>query len=122
MSSRGSILATVADSAPAERPVGDPTAGPMNVITTVAGTDSLFTGDGKPAQGASLSEGVFDVEISPEAEVHFADLGNRAVMKVRSDGTLEVVAGNGARAPSGLDTEPVSPACDRGRGAVQSSC
>ena len=99
---QGSVLATMLTEAPMPLPAAGMAAGPMNVIATVAGTDFVFDGDGRPARGARLSEDVYDAEISPDGELHLADLGHRMVMKVRADGILEVVAGNGSGVHSGL--------------------
>ncbi len=74
----------------------------MNVITTVAGTDFLFDGDGRPAVGAPLANFLQGVKVSPRGEPHFADTFNGMIMKVRGDGILEVVAGNGAGFIAGI--------------------
>ena len=74
----------------------------MNVITTIAGASELFDGDGDPALEAKLSNGLSDVEVSPAGEVHFVDSLNAMVMKVRDDGILEVVAGNGSGVVGGI--------------------
>ncbi len=82
--------------------VGLPGLDQARIITTVAGTDFLFNDDGKPAVGAPLSLFLLDVEFSPKGELHFIDAQNAMVMKVREDGIVEVVAGNGSTLTAGI--------------------
>ena len=76
------------------------------MITTIAGADWLFPGDGSPAVGAPFSNGILGLAFSPAGELHISDLFNRMVFKVRRDGILEVVAGNGSSVSSGLGGDP----------------
>ena len=56
----------------------------MNVITTIAGASELFDGDGDPALEARLSNGLADVEVSPQGEIHFvANCQNRRTILQR---------------------------------------
>ena len=73
---------------------------PQGVVTTLAGTDFFFPGDGKPGVGAPLGS-VSNVALSPDGEVYFADETNFMVMKINADGTLRVMAGNGILGFSG---------------------
>ena len=82
--------------------VGLPDLDQARIITTVAGTDFLFNDDGKPAVGAPLSLFLLDIEFSPQGELHFLDTQNAMVMKVRNDGIVEVVAGNGSTLTAGI--------------------
>ena len=72
----------------------------QGIITTVAGTDFVFTDDGKAAVGAALGK-VTGVALGPDGDVYFAAPDNNMVMKVSNDGSLRVVAGNGIEAFSG---------------------
>ena len=84
----------------------------MNVITTIAGASQLFEGGGEPAVGASLSNGLSDVAVSPAGEVHFVDSLNAMVMKVRGNGSGVGggIGGDALRAglaPSGIAFSPL---------------
>src|SRR5437773_1572984 len=70
------------------------------VITTVAGTDLLFSGDGKPARQAPLG-GLDEVLLDGQGNVFVADEDNNLVVKITPDGILHVVAGNGLFGNSG---------------------
>jgi len=67
---------------------------PQGIITTIAGTEYLFPGDGKPANTAPLGV-VTGVAAVPGGSFFLADQGNGMVMRVDSSGILRVVAGNG---------------------------
>src|SRR5690242_11393559 len=75
---------------------------PQQVITTVAGTDWIFPGDGKPAVQAPLG-GLLAMGVAADRDGNFyiADQDNFMVMKVTPDGILHVVAGNGLLGYSG---------------------
>ncbi len=79
-----------------------PSAIAQPVISTVAGADWLFPGDGKPAVDAPLS-GLFGLglAIDPQGNLHIADPGNNMVLRVGPDGIVNVVAGNGVNFASG---------------------
>jgi trimeric autotransporter adhesin len=69
---------------------------PQRVITTVAGTDWLFPGNGGPAANAPLSETFgLDLAVDRNGNYFIADDGNLNVMRVGTDGIINVVAGNG---------------------------
>jgi len=81
----------------------------QGVITTVAGTDLSFKGDGKPAIQAGLGT-LMGVATDAVGNIYFCDgwtaspssgLANNMVMKVAADGTLHVIAGNGIPGHSG---------------------
>lgn len=74
----------------------------QGVITTVAGTDWLFPGDGQPAANAPLSASSGpDLAIDPDGNVYLCDFGNAMVLRISRDGTIRVVAGNGLVSGSG---------------------
>jgi trimeric autotransporter adhesin len=69
---------------------------PQRVITTIAGTDWLFPGDGRPAINAPLSGGLgLDLAADRNGSYFIADDGNLMAMRVGPDGILSVIAGNG---------------------------
>ena len=74
---------------------------PEGTITTLAGIGlANFSGDGRPATAASLSE---PRGVVPDRSGNFyiADSRNNRIRKVSSDGTITTVAGNGVAAFSG---------------------
>src|SRR5438093_1059649 len=74
----------------------------QNVISTFAGTEWLFPGDGRPAVDAPLA-GILGmgVAVDNRGNSYIADADNLMVMKVGPDGILHVIAGNGIPAFSG---------------------
>ncbi len=63
------------------------------IISTMAGTGELgHSADGTAATAARL-EVPYGVAVSAEGQVYFSDTGNNCVRRIRSDGTLETVAG-----------------------------
>jgi RHS repeat-associated protein len=78
------------------------------IITTVAGNQHGFSGDGGPATQASLS---FPRRITMGADgsLYIADTGNNRIRRVSPDGIITTVAGNGLRGYSG-DGGPASQA------------
>jgi trimeric autotransporter adhesin len=67
----------------------------QGVMTTFAGSDWVFPGDGKPALNAPLGF-VRGIAIDPfDGNPVFADYQNCIVAKILSNGNLSVVAGNG---------------------------
>src|SRR6185369_7753848 len=69
-------------------------------ITTVAGTEWVFNGDGKPALSAPLGD-VSSVTVDRAGNLVFSDPGNAIVASVNADGSLTVLAGNGLTGFSG---------------------
>lgn len=68
---------------------------PDGIISTVAGTSTRgFSGDGGPATQARLYSPA-DVAVGPDGSLYIADRGNYNVRKVRPDGVISTVAGNG---------------------------
>ncbi len=66
------------------------------VITSIAGTDWLFPGDGSKAINAPMGGSVsLDVATGPNGSFYIADPDNQMVMRVSTDGILHVIAGNG---------------------------
>ena len=74
----------------------------QRVITTFAGADWLFPGDGRPAVNAPLG-GLFslDIAVDRNGNYYICDADNSMVMRVGLDGIINVVAGNGLLGISG---------------------
>jgi len=74
----------------------------QSVITTIAGTDWLFPGNGLPAINAPLS-GSFglDIAVDQNGNLFIADPGNGEVMRVGTNGILNVIAGTGIFSATG---------------------
>jgi len=70
------------------------------IIQTVAGTDWILPGGGRPAVEIPLSQ-VRNVLVAPNGDILAADPGNNAVVKIDARGILTIVAGNGLRGFSG---------------------
>lgn len=74
---------------------------PSGTITTVAGNGVAgFTGDGGPAQSASLASPL-DVAVDDAGNLFIADLNNHRLRRVDVTGTITTVAGNGTLGFSG---------------------
>src|ERR1700730_6806 len=74
----------------------------QGVITTFAGTDWLFSGDGRPAVQAPIG-GVLSLDVATDRNGNFyvCDADNAMIMRVGRDGIVNVVAGNGLLSQSG---------------------
>lgn len=82
----------------------------QGIITTVAGTDAVFSGNGIPARLARLSGSLgFAVAAGPNGVLYVADGGNHAIFAITPDGVLTTIAGNGIPAFSG-DNGPATAA------------
>src|SRR5262245_55831621 len=69
---------------------------PQGIITTIAGTDWLFHGDGRPAADAPIGGSfLLGIAVDKHGNYFVADRDNIMVFKVTPDGILTVVAGNG---------------------------
>jgi RHS repeat-associated protein len=67
-----------------------------SIITTVAGSDADgFSGDGGPATAARLWS-PWGVAAGPDGSLYIADSVNNRIRRVRPDGIITTVAGNGA--------------------------
>jgi trimeric autotransporter adhesin len=75
----------------------------QRVITTVAGADWLFPGDGRPALNAPINGTTsgLDVAVDRNGNYYLCDPGNSMVMRVGADGIINVIAGNGINYISG---------------------
>ena len=73
---------------------------PAGTITTVAGTDEGFSGDGGPATVAQLAN-PFGMAVSPDGGFLIADTGNHKIRKVSALGLMSTVAGTGSGGDSG---------------------
>src|SRR5450631_1766631 len=72
----------------------------QNVITTIAGIDSSFSGNGQPALRVPIGY-VNGVATDGAGNVYFTDPLEHMVLEVSPSGILTVVAGNGIAAYSG---------------------
>src|SRR5579864_1309100 len=74
----------------------------QGIITTFAGTDWLFPGDGRPAVQAPLG-GILSLDVVTDhnGNYYICDADNAMVMRVGPDGIAHVVAGNGIISRSG---------------------
>jgi uncharacterized protein (TIGR03437 family) len=72
----------------------------QNVITTIAGVDPAFTGDGQPAISVGLGY-INGVATDSAGNIYFTDPIEHLVLRVSPDGTLSVIAGNGIADYSG---------------------
>ncbi|HYL76092.1 MAG TPA: hypothetical protein VEU96_17915 [Bryobacteraceae bacterium] len=72
----------------------------QNVITTLAGVDSVFSGDGQPAINVPIGY-INGVATDSAGNVYFTDPMEHLVLRVGPDGILTVIAGNGISAYSG---------------------
>src|SRR5687767_4296949 len=74
----------------------------QGVITSIAGTDAIFTADGIPATDAPLSGGFgFGLAADTEGNIYIADADNHVVLRVNRDGVLTIMGGNGIPGFSG---------------------
>ncbi|MFD0417948.1 NHL repeat-containing protein [Streptomyces sp. NPDC127108] len=81
---------------------------PAGVLTTVAGKGTAgFSGDGGPATAAQLYH-PRAVAVDGEGSVYIADQVNHRVRKVRPDGVITTVAGNGPGGYSGEGIQATS--------------
>src|SRR5258707_9491505 len=72
----------------------------QNVVTTIAGLDPIFNGDGKPAVSVPIGY-INGVAADGSGNVYFTDPLEHLVLRTAPDGTLSVIAGNGIAAYSG---------------------
>src|SRR5215471_13340302 len=66
----------------------------QGIITTVAGTDWLFPGDGRSALSAPLGV-IAQIATGPDGSVYVADPDNQMVFRIGKDGILHIFAGTG---------------------------
>ena len=72
----------------------------QNIITTIAGTDSVFYGDGQPALSVPIGS-VSGVAVDSAGNIYFTDPDQFVVLQVTPNGTLNRIAGNGIADYSG---------------------
>jgi len=66
------------------------------VITSIAGTDWLFPGDGAKAINAPIGGSLgLDVAAAPDGSFYIADVDDNMILRVGTDGIVHVAAGNG---------------------------
>ncbi len=74
---------------------------PDGTITTIAGTgEAGFAGDDGPAVAARL-DSPEEARRGPDGAIYISDSANHRVRRVRGDGTIETVAGDGVSATRG---------------------
>src|SRR5438552_13333518 len=83
----------------------------QNIITTVAGTDFVFKGDGKRAVDVPLGP-VAGVAGGSNGEIFITSATQNLVFKVQADGAIKTIAGNGIRGFSGESAPPLSASLD----------
>jgi uncharacterized protein (TIGR03437 family) len=66
----------------------------QNVITTIAGTDTTFTGDGQAALTVPIGS-VSGVALDYSGNIYFTDPAQFVVLRLSPSGTLKLIAGNG---------------------------
>lgn len=69
-------------------------------MTTVAGTDFVFNGDGKAARSVAIGQ-VFGVGAGADGQIYIASPTHNLVFRVTATGTLQTLAGNGIKGFSG---------------------
>ena len=72
----------------------------QGIITTFAGTDATFAGDGQPALSAGLGL-ITGIAVDHSGNVYFNDPDNHVVFRVGTDGIIHVIGGNGIGGFSG---------------------
>lgn len=72
----------------------------QNVVTTIAGIDAAFGGDGKPAVNVPIGY-LNGVATDSAGDVYFTDPIEHLLLRVSPNGTLNVIAGNGIAGYSG---------------------
>jgi hypothetical protein len=70
------------------------------IISTVAGTDRGFLGDGGPATAARLNT-PRELAVQPDGGILVADAGNDRIRRIAPDGVITTVAGGGAGGDGG---------------------
>ncbi|WP_422931964.1 NHL repeat-containing protein [Singulisphaera sp. PoT] len=75
---------------------------PDGTITTFAGTERGYSGDGGPAARAKLNVPA-SLALDPQGNLYIDDLVNHAVRKVTPTGLITTVAGTGDRGSNGDD-------------------
>jgi sugar lactone lactonase YvrE len=73
---------------------------PDGTITTVAGTEQGFAGDGGPAVRARLNLPAA-LALDPKGNLYIGDFRNHVVRKVSPDGVIQTLAGTGERGFNG---------------------
>ena len=81
----------------------------QNIITTYAGTDWVFNGDGKPALSVRFKNPVA-ITVDPNGNPVVADSAFGIVARLNPDGTLSVLAGNGFSGADSGDNGPATSA------------
>jgi uncharacterized protein (TIGR03437 family) len=89
----------------------------QQIITTFAGTEWVFPGNGRLAVDAPLSS-VLNTALDRQGRLVIADALNHVVMRVEPSGQVTVIAGNGVAGFSGDGGEAVRASLNRPEGIV----
>src|ERR1700693_940935 len=81
----------------------------QNVITTLAGTDTVFSGNGLPAVSVGIGY-INGVATDSAGNIYFTDPIEHLVLKVSTTGFLSQAAGNGIAGYSGRGAPATSAA------------
>src|SRR5579871_5903869 len=92
----------------------------QSTITTLAGTEYIFTGDGKSALDAPLGL-MSKITLDQKGNPVFSDPGNGMVFRLNPDGTVTVLAGNGLQTYSGDGGQAVNAALHTPQGVAYDS-
>lgn len=93
-----------------------PVSSPQRLVTTVAGTDFVLTGNGQPALQAPLKPNA--VAFDRDGNLYIANPGNNLVERVSPAGIITVVAGNGIQGFSGDEGPAVNAALHEPNGVA----
>ena len=92
-----------------------PTAPPVQPATssgsiiTIAGTTHGYSGDGGPATGAKIGDGVWAIDFGPDGTLYFADFNNARIRAIDPvTGVIRTVAGNGNLSDDSGDGGPAT--------------
>ena len=78
-----------------------------STISTVAGSERGFAGDGGPAAQALLNQ-PRDTAVAADGTIYVADTFNNRIRRIAPDGTISTVAGTGSRKYNGDDKAATS--------------
>ncbi|MBI2685386.1 MAG: hypothetical protein HYX27_03645 [Acidobacteria bacterium] len=87
----------------------------QQIVTTYAGTEWVFPGNGRPALDAPLGS-VLSVAIDPQGRTVFSDTLNHVIVRIEASGNVTVIAGNGVRGFSGDGGDALRASFDQPRG------
>ena len=89
----------------------------QQIVTTLAGTEWVFPGNGAAALNVPIAP-VLASAVDPQGRLVFADALNHVVIRIESNNTVTVVAGNGVRGFSGDGGDARRASFDQPRGVA----